>query len=966
MSFLSDLAAEIIDSQTIDYRNVAVVLPNKRAQKALDGEMARIAGKIVFPPVVFSIDELVTILSGLDVLPMSELLLELYGVYEQVAAQHSTQPDDFQKFMTWGANLIGDFNDIDKQLADAREIFSYLKDFKDIGVEIDSGGQPTAGQIRYMEFYGMLYDLYSSFGEALRKKGKAYPGLVYRVAAENISEQSVNLAFAKYYFAGLNAMAPAEAYIIHHLYLEGKVQFIFDFDRFYFEYTAQIRDVLSKMFQIQEKDIRFIGNHFADSPKHICTYGVSKRMNQIYEAVDILNRIEEKSQDDLNRTAVVFADEGMIVPFVHCYDYRKCNISKKYPARATGAYRLLQVLLGMAVDWQRLQKQTDDDGGKDSSDAAYYHKDVLALYRDPIVVGAFFSDETEQQQFIRSLVRTNQLFFSRRTLNERLPDSCPDVTGSSCALVGALSGYFRLIAGRLSDNFCTDKKMMLLFADALDRAAEILSRYDAAKSAEVRTVEFFLNEQIDMLDLSFRGDRSSGVQVMGLLETRTLDFDHVVLLSANEGIIPSGNVDNSLILYEIKRKFHLSTYEQNDAIYGYHFFHLLQRAKDIHIIYNADTTDELAEESRFIKQIYFKKQKMGLDNLMFEQVVRPPRALASNDAQSDDLRSIANSDEIRAKLLKFQFSASSLNTYINCPLQFYLRYVARIIPEEDIKETVDQNVIGLVIHRALELLGNEAYKATPEQAEALVEKWMQKVQGDSLSELFNELDEVRGQDLSRGRIYIATQVVRTVLENYLLQLKKELGSGNTQIIGCECGFSCTLKVGDYDIALTGKADRIDKHGNKVSILDYKSGHSNSTSFQCIEDLFTKTDKSHVFQLFFYRLLYNKRDREIYPPDRFPDGELESGIVYLRNALLNKKATQYATLKNPTKEKLKEMAEKGETIPTLSELTMEFEKCLKELIKTIMEKDSFQPARDEQHCMFCDYKKFCKRDPKKFF
>ena len=188
MRFLSELAAEIINPQTIDYKDIAVVLPNKRAQKSLDMELAHAAGRSIFPPVVFSIDELVSNLSGLEVLPMTELLLELYGVYQTVAAAHHTETDDFQKFMSWGTHLIGDFNDIDRQLADAHEVFSYLTDYKDIGIEIDSDGNPTAGQRRYLEFYGMLYEIYTAFGEALRQKGKAYPGLIYRTAAENISE----------------------------------------------------------------------------------------------------------------------------------------------------------------------------------------------------------------------------------------------------------------------------------------------------------------------------------------------------------------------------------------------------------------------------------------------------------------------------------------------------------------------------------------------------------------------------------------------------------------------------------------------------------------------------------------------------------------------------------------------------------------------------------------------------------
>ena len=952
MRFLSELAAQIIKPQIIDYKDIAVVLPNKRAQGSLDVELARAAGRNIFPPVVFSVDELVASLSGLEVLPMTELLIELYGVYEKVADSHHVQIDDFQNFMSWGINLIGDFNDIDRQLADAHEVFSYLKDFKDIGIEIESGGQPTAGQQRYLEFYGMLYDIYTAYGESLRQKGKAYPGLVYRTAAENISELSEKQNFTKYYIAGLNAMTPAESRIIHHFYQEGKVLFFFDFDPFYLEYTAQIREELAKTFHIGEKDIHTVADHFAAAPKSVRTYGVSKTMNQIYEAVDILNRIEKEDPDALNRTAVVFADESLIVPFVHAYDPAKCNISKKYPVRATAAYRLLQTLLAMARTWQRFQKQ----GGCDDAcpdDAAYYHEDVLSLCRDPLVAAAFLPDEVEHQLFIQSLIRSNQLFLSRRTLNERLPDSCADVTGSGHHLVRAISDYFRLVAGRLPDGYASDRHLLRLFADAMDSAAEALSLFSSADTVEVRTVEFFINEKIDLLDLSFRGDRAEGVQVMGLLETRTLDFDHVVMMSVNEGILPSGNTDNSLILYEIKKKFNLSTYEQNDAIYGYHFFHVLQRAADIHLIYNADSSDEVAEESRFIKQIAFKKKKWGMDNLTFEQVVRQPLPAGGNGGTPP--LSIANTEQTKEILRHFHFSASSLSTYINCPLQFYLKFIAGILPEETIDENVDQSIIGLVIHKVLEELGDAIIEQPATPSVQLVDEWTEKVGGDYILDLFNSFDEVRGQDLMRGRLYLATEVVRKTLAAYLRQLREDMASGRTQIIGCERRFSCRLDVGGTSVALKGFADRIDLVDNKVTILDYKSGEAHSTNFTSISELFTDTDKKHIFQLFFYLLLYKYRNTAEFPADRFPDTIPEAGIVYLRNALKGENAIHFAKWKKG----------KNEEPPTPGQLLEEFEENIKSGIKAILEGDVFAQTSNLKHCEYCDYKLVCQRQPKGF-
>lgn len=960
MRFLSELARAIIDPGKTDYKDIAVILPNKRAQKALDLELSRAAGRNIFPPAVLSIDEFVSSLSGLEVPSTSELLLELYEAYKVTAGKHQTEADDFQKFMSWGINLIGDFNDIDRQLADAGEVFSYLKDFKDIGIEIDSGGNPTAGQRRYLEFFGMLHELYTRFGETLRQKGKAYPGLVYREVAENARQLSEKLHFKKYFFAGLNAMTPAESRIIHQFYQEGKVEFVFDFDRFYLEYTAQIRSELSKTFRIEEKDIRSIGCHFANGQKRIRTYGVSKTMNQIYQAVEILNRIEREDPAALDRTAVVFADENLIVPFVHAYDHTRCNISKKYPARATAAYRLLQTLLAMARNYQRFQAQRDpDDTERDSAAAAYYHKDVMALYRDPEVEAAFFATPEEHTRFIRSLVESNQLFFSRRTLNERMPGSCPNVTGDGHRLLESVADYLRLLSERLGkqrENGQANPSAVLLnqFADAANRAAELLNRFDDSTPVGVRVTEFFLNEQIDLLDLSFKGDPASGLQVMGLLETRTLDFDHVVMLSVNEGVIPSGNRDNSLILFEIKKKFHLSTYEQNDAIYAYHFFHLLQHAKDIHLIYNADSSDAVAEESRFIKQIGFKIQKEKLDNIILERIAMPPLPIDSEQKDTAPIV-VKNSANIREKLKKRLFSASSLSTYINCPLQFYLKYVAEIAPEDEIDENVEQNVIGLVIHKALEQLGLAVIKNPSTPPATLVDEWAEKIKGDYILDLFNERDEVRGQDLMRGRLYLATEIVRKTLGAYLPQLRGQLESGQTQIIGCERKLTCYLDVEGTPIGLLGFADRIDLHGDKTAILDYKSGKSHPTLFSDISELFADTDKTHIFQLFIYMLLYKYRDPNEFPADRFPQTEPEAGIIYLRDALTGEEATHFAEWQ----------AEDGaQSTSTPEQRLTDFEEKLKYLIKNILYCESFEQTDDTGHCAYCDYATICQREAKK--
>ncbi len=955
MNFLSQIAENVIVPQKIDYKDVAIILPNKRAQRTLEIELAKTAQTPIISPVIFSIDEFISRLSNLEVLPTSELLIDLYGVYTTVAPLHGTEADDFQKYMSWGVQLIGDINDIDRQMADAHDVFSYLKDFKDIGIEIDSGGQPTEGQRRYLKFFELLYDLYTSFRKLLHDKGKAYPGMAYREAAEKISENIKNQHFEKFFFVGLNAMTPAEAQIFHCFYQQGNAEFIFDFDEFYLEYTSQIRDELHHRFKLEDKDLRSIGNHFADSPKTIRTYGVSKTMNQIYQAIDLLNEIEKQEPDALNRTAVVLADESLIVPFVHAYDIAKCNISMKYPVRATSTYRLLQILLKMARNVDRFNSANSE------RKALYYHKDVLGLYRHPDVAAAFFESSAQHQLFINSLVGTNQVLFSQKWLNERISQSCPDLTVRGGDLIESIRNFFQVLADKTVEEGETDSrgKMLRLFISALETAHLTLARFETSSPIEVRTVEFFINEQIDKLDFSFKGNLEKGVQVMGLLETRTLDFEHVIMLSVNEGTIPSGNNDNSLILYEIKKHFHLSTYEQNDAIYAYHFFHILQRASDIHLIYNADATDAVAEPSRFIRQIDFKIKKWNLSNISFQEVIKPPLPLGEKG--SNEAITIQKTDEIRERLLKMRYSASSLNTFINCPLQFYLKYVADICPEDEINENIEQNVVGLVIHQALEEMGNAMIKAPSEAPEVIIDEWLAKIDGNYIEELFEKQEDIKGQDISTGRLYIATQVVKKTLITYLPTLKTYFSKGINRVLGCELEFTHTLDIAGNAIRFKGVADRIDLQGDSIAILDYKSGKSFSTAFKSIDELFTDTKKKHIFQLFFYQFLYKNRDREAFPQDHFPDGkELKSGIIYFQDMMKNAEFTNYATLALTTTE-VKKMAEGGKQVPSFDILLEEYETKLKYLISNILKEDIFTQTDNTDHCTYCDYAAICHRE-----
>ena len=861
MTFLRQLAQTILQRDDIALKDTLIVLPNKRARRMLQKELAAGIAQPCFSPTIFSIDEFIHKLSDYTLCDDIVLLHILFQAYQQF--EHA-QSEKLASFLSWAETFIHDISEIDMQLADASKIFGNLSDIKELETVF---GRETlnANQQRYLKFYSSLHELYLGFNSFLDKEKLAYEGKIYKDVAENLLDYAPKFKFKRYIFAGFQTLSPSEMALAQYYHQEHQAEFYFDIDDFYRGNYTPFISILQNKLKI--KDLNWIHHDYATIPKEIFLVGASKSMNQIFYAIEQLNRIE-KEEGSLNNTVLVFADEKLLIPFIHCYDCSKANLTMGYPLAATPAYALLASLISCARNGQRFQSIQQQD------EMLYYHRDVFSFFRNPLIVNYLFSNTQQHGEFIKDLLALNSILYPRRALRFPANGSLeapefPDLSGTPADMLQSVTSFFELLQSQCiqADSSSFDQHCLGMIIDGLHEAMNYLQHFHT-DITDLESTVFIINHLIQRNSIPLKGSPSEGLQIMGLLETRALDFKNVIMLSVNEGTLPAGRSSNSLILHEVKRYFGLPTYQEKDTVYGYHFFRLLQRAEQIHILYNTDSDTSLAEKSRFLKQLDFEINAQHLDNIRLHELVLP--TMVSSEQQSKEF-SIAKTQAIVKQLLEMEYNYTQLNEYLNCPLQFYLKHIANIKPADDISESVEQKLIGNAIHDLLDkigkrlvdkptdypqIIGEELNKLDISVEEAMRNAIFKEHQNQDKSKIYI--------DLSRGKSYLATEVVKRAATSYLNKLKEDFEKAEKEqysfkILATEKRMITTVKVGEQPIKLKGFADRIDLREGIVTLLDYKTGYVSDEGLKCedLSDIFNSTDHKQLLQLLMYAYLFDR-------------------------------------------------------------------------------------------------------------
>jgi len=930
MKFLTELAHQIIENhQNIPLQNTVIILPNKRAKRLLLKELSLLMDKPFFSPHLFDIDSFIEFLSPRKKADNITLWLMLYTLYQQ---DEEIKKHDFHTFLAWGKIFLQDINDIDLQMVDAAVVFQNLTDIKELETYFGKENL-TANQEYYIRFYRQLGTLYARFVQYLEKEQYAYQGAIYKDVALHLEKYSVEKTYQRYIFAGLSVLSPAEIKIINYFIAHFQAELYFDFDTFYAQSQHAIIDNLKEFLHL--KEFKTIYDHYAKIPKKITEVSVSKQITQVQYAIERIKEIEEK-EGNLDDTVLVLADESLLLPFIHAYDCREANLTMGYPLSETPAAHLLNAFLVLIQNSNRF-KELDKNKIQ-----LFYHKDILLLLQNPLIKYCFKTPE-EHALFIHRFLKKGRTFFLYQEIPELPHCQLPDLSLENNSLLQELYNYFNLLQTKFEVDSFFGKSIASMIS-ILEQIMKTISNADFA--IDFKTLDSLIKELTGSISISFQGNYDRGLQVMGVLETRALDFKNVIILSLNENILPVGKKQNTLILFDLKKHFKLPTYQQKDTVFAYHFFRLLQRAEQIYLIYNSNSEKTLAEKSRFISQLEFeiKSQKLEDAIIIKKEIISIPPVI---EPQKRDIVVEKNRD-ILHRLKAYSYSPTSLTQYIRCPLQFYLSSIARIKPKTEILENVEQKAIGLVLHEILEEFFNEIIES-PTQKDVIIKTKLENLD-ELLARKFAKNEDTIGMSQTEGKLYLSIELAKRNLQRYLTVVNKELMLSGFEVMQTEATLTGNMKIKDDEISLTGTADRIDLSPGLIRILDYKTGRVKREELKLpeMEKLFTESKWSKLFQLLMYACLF-KQDANF---THYTDHQITSGIVSFQT--LHKDIENHIIIPE-----IKYNQAYHEYLS--DELLSEFRGHLKSLLEEILKEEyPFTQTDNSENCNYCDYQEFCGR------
>ena len=910
-SFIYDVLKSLKDKGR-NLTSITFILPSKRAGLFLTQEFSKVLGETSFSPEIISIEDFVEELSQLKKENNTELLFQLYSAHISLSKEEDVE--SFEEFIKWGQILLQDFNEIDRYLVEQEKLFDYLNAIQELN-HWSKSDEKTTMIANYLSFWNGLYDLYKTFQESLLNQGVAYQGLIYREALENLESYIQNTSRKEHIFLGFNALNKAEETIIQELLENNMAEIFWDIDSAFMNSPVHdaglfLRKYKSEWHYYKKKSFDWITNHFT-SKKNITAYAVSKNTGLAKHIGHLLESIQ-KTNPVMESTAVVLADESLLIPLLNSIPecVENINITMGLPLNKIPLASLFEKLLKI----------------HSNSSSRFYHKDVIALLSHPYIQLLYF-DLTHNALAIIEAIETNNHIYL--TLEQLLSfDEAPESIKITQLLFSnwhnkpslAIKKCTNLIF-EIKNRLDSEKRKNLLQLEYLFRFHTIFNELDRLNKkfnyiTNIKTLHIFFDELLNSETLDFQGEPLKGLQIMGMLESRVLDFETVILASVNEGFLPAGKTNNSFIPYDVKLNHELPTYKEKDAIYAYHFYHLLQRAKNIHLLYNSEVdTLNGGEKSRFLTQLEVDKVHEIKQLAIAPKTVVLPHPLKHIDKDQTLINKLK-------QIAEKGFSPSSLTSYIRNPIDFYYQKVLGIKEYNEVEETIADNTLGTIIHNTLE----DFYLPYLDRfiMESDIVQMIPKIKL-TIEKHFKEI--YKSGDLSSGKNLIIFEVAQRYVLNFLkLELKNLKHGHSIKIIGIEkeCEAMIEIPELDFDIKIKGVIDRIDLYDGVTRIIDYKTGRVEPIQVQIVEWDHILTDYkkySKSFQILMYVFTLQQSGTVTLP--------VEAGIISFKN--LNQ-----GFIKFTKKDKPGSGAQKDTFIT--QEILLSFEKQLQNLILEIFDEE----------------------------
>ncbi len=868
VTFLERLSEQIKQDYSKRMDNLVVVLPNKRAKIFLLECLKKHYTDSVFAPEIISIEELIQDISGIRSIDSIELLFEFYLVYADIEKQ---QKEDFDHFANWAKTLLQDFNEIDRYLLKPSYVFSYLKNIEDIkhwAVDLE---KRTPLISKYLEFWDKMPVYYQKLYNRLLEKKIGYQGLIYREAVRN-ADNYLKSNNKQFYFAGFNALNAAEEVIIEHILLENRGKVFWDLDRTFLEDTSHdaglfLRRIKRNWKFYQNNPFEWIVDEFSKS-KNIEVIQTPKSVGQAKIAGQIVESLIQKGTS-LDKVAVVLGEENLLLPILHGLPkaVSSLNITMGYDGSSNPVQILLNKIFKMHLGAMRRSQKKD----------VMYYKEILDVLSNPILTLTL-----ESEQVVKIINQRNLTFFNLDRFQDWLKDENYPMrelvleswsNKNSVEILHNLLEIVLLIKKDLKqedDNQLLTKTFLYSAYQMLVRLISYCQKYPVVNNAE--TLYSLFKQIMELSEVSFEGEPLQGLQIMGVLESRVLDFETIIVTSVNEGKFPAGKSQNSFIPNDVKREIGLPTFKEKDAIYSYHFYHLLQRAKNIFLLYNSQSDGmDAGEKSRFLTQLEVETMPNHRVQYLTYSADLPEKAYQAMQVT----KSVALQEELRQISMGKGFSPSALSNYLRNPIEFYKQRVLGIRALDEVEESIALNTLGTIIHNALERLYTPYKKSIlNKDIIALLLKQANEVVQEEFEKEYNSDKDKMGMNL------LAFEVAKRNVYHFLKQELRALEQGD-EIVLLELETKLSATILDsrlpYPVNIFGYVDRIERRNGVVRVIDYKTGKviANELKLKTWEGLTKELKNDKIIQLLCYGLMYQDSLGQ-------SDQAIEAGIYSFKN------------------------------------------------------------------------------------
>ncbi len=961
--FLQQIARDITSRYGQNLEQTCIVFPNRRAGIFFKRYLARSLDQPIWSPAILPISDLMEQLSGLQKADQLSLLFDLHQIFQQQKHREETERETFDEFYHWGEMLLRDFDDVDKYLADARDVFRNLAELKSIDQQFSyleedqleairqfwnalNVQAPSQQQQDFISIWEILYHVYLYFNQSLDEQGRAYEGKIYRAVVECIRAGQLELPHARYIFVGFNALTPAEKALFHELRNRNMADFYWDYDQAYLKNHEAGRFIGANLREFPGHELNIHDN--LNHSKNIRFINTPYDIAQAKILPDLLNRQTSGGNESPDKTAVVLPDEKLLLPVLNSLpeDLSAVNVTMGYPVYSTPAFSLLVNLI-----------QLQQNMRKASRGEAFYYQDVLAVLNHQYM-GVLRDEQIENLS--ESIHRHNKIYIEVSELQVTdLLKKVFTVPGDFASLSDYLLESYRAFYTLLRDQVSEQDESLKMELESIYYVYLTVKRLKEVfenKQVQVgmQTYLRILQRVIQSQSIPFQGEPLSGLQVMGILETRALDFDHLIILSMNEGVFPSGESTPSFIPFNLRKGFGLPTHEQKDAMYAYYFYRLMQRARQVTLVYNSGTDGiNTGEMSRFMHQL-----KLESPHPITEETVVSDLSIPSDRAitvpKTPAVMKLLEQYNTHGKARK-TLSPSALKTYLACPLKFYFKHLAGLTEPHEITEEVDLPLFGSILHKALQLIYGPYKKQNQPVSSEEMDKMAKnhpmiedKITEAFRAEYFSDIPSDQPLDLSGKNL-----LIRDIIHKYIVQLLKAEQSFNAfnafapfTPIGLEAEYRADVpfqtKQGEKQITLEGTIDRVDDHPAGIRIIDYKTGRS-VNGFADVPALFTTKGHHDALQALLYARLYEQNEK--------PDRPLIPGLYYIRDIYSDRFDYRLKMNKKPV-----------DYHQVADELDQQLQRTLAELFNP---NQPFVQTEEEKNCHFCPYAAICRREQHDF-